>query len=72
VACPPRGKKMPDKEWKTGDKVKLASGGPEMTVKDYGQETITGSFYVECQWFDKDHKLQTTVFEPDQLVAVDD
>jgi uncharacterized protein YodC (DUF2158 family) len=55
------------KQWKTGDKVKLATGGPEMTVKQQVDTTYSGEV-VECHWFDKDNKLQNAEFAPDELV----
>jgi uncharacterized protein YodC (DUF2158 family) len=56
------------KTWKTGDKVKLAFGGPEMTVQK--QSTWSGKELVHCQWFDKDGNLKGGKFDPDQLEAV--
>ncbi len=35
---------------RTGDLVRLRSGGPLMTVQDYSAET----FLVVCEWFDGD------------------
>ena len=51
----------PNQEFKTGDTVKLISGGPIMTVKihDYDQ--------VECQWF-AGKKLESGYFPPDSLI----
>jgi len=50
-------------EFKTGDTVKLKSGGPNMTVK--------GSEYnrIECQWF-AGKKLEDGYFPPDSLIRV--
>jgi uncharacterized protein YodC (DUF2158 family) len=56
------------KKWKSGDKVKLASGGPEMTVNSQYQPAF-GDEIVVCQWFDKNGDLQNAEFAPDSLVA---
>jgi uncharacterized protein YodC (DUF2158 family) len=55
------------KQWKAGDKVRLVSGGPEMTVKWQNRLQYEGEI-VECQWFDKNDCLQKGQFSPDQLV----
>ena len=57
------------KQWKPGDKVKLASGGPDMTVREQGVGQFSGEF-VACDWFDKDGTHQHADFKPDQLVEV--
>jgi uncharacterized protein YodC (DUF2158 family) len=59
------------KKWKPGDKVTLASGGPDMTVRvQYGAKD--GEQIVICQWFDKNDNAQKAEFAPDGLVAVSD
>lgn len=37
---------------KSGDVVKLKSGGPKMTVTDVGHDEIAGQTLVWCVWFD--------------------
>ena len=56
-------KSKSNQEFKTGDMVKLISGGPTMTVKriDYNS--------VECQWF-AGKKLESGYFPPDSLIRV--
>ena len=44
-----------------GDKVRLMSGGPVMTVYQ------TGKNRVWCQWFDRNNQLEQTIFKPDVL-----
>ena len=52
-------------QFKTGDIVKLKSGGPVMTVESYGGE-IAG-----CSWFDgKSHRTET--FRADSLVPAEE
>jgi uncharacterized protein YodC (DUF2158 family) len=55
--------------FKTGDVVKLKSGGPKMTVSD----GAASGMYL-CHWFNKDGDVWTPQhagFKPDQLVAAD-
>lgn len=47
-----------------GDKVKLASGGPDMTIM-----LITATDLV-CVWFDNDHKLVDGRFKEAMLVLI--
>jgi len=45
-----------------GDIVRLASGGPDMTVIDVQQPEpgfFGGIGYVEVEWFDKEHKYRS-------------
>lgn len=66
-------------EYKTGDKVQLISGGPDMTVKGViGSDELTkmenlafknsgnnvGDVY--CQWFNET-KLEVGIFKPKML-----
>jgi len=50
-------------KFKTGETVKLISGGPIMTVKEHDYAN------VECQWF-AGKKLESGDFPPDSLVRV--
>ncbi len=57
--------------FKSGDKVRLATGGPDMTVKE--EDTTAYTFVKEnplyvCQWFDGS-KLTEAKFRADTLVA---
>jgi uncharacterized protein YodC (DUF2158 family) len=60
-----------EKKWKAGDKVRLATGGPEMTVKS---QHFAGEFssdeVVECQWFNDRGELKEGQFPPESLVAL--
>ena len=51
-----------NQEFKTGETVRLISGGPIMTVKE-------SDYYVECQWF-AGKKLESGNFPPDSLIRV--
>ncbi len=51
--------------FKTGDTVKLISGGPVMTVKNPRHFD-----WVLCQWF-AGKKLEQGDFSPDSLIRVD-
>jgi len=60
--------KMPN-TFKTGDVVKLKSGGPKMTVSD----GAASGMYL-CHWFNREGDVwipQHAGFKPDQLVAAD-
>ena len=52
---------------KIGDKVRLASGGPLMTVKKVGTVTDSDEPAALCQWFDGGMKLCEALFHPDSL-----
>lgn len=46
-------------EWKSGDLVKLKSGGPLMTVESRYAQSSNGYY---CSWFDKEDKRIREVF----------
>ncbi len=50
-------------EFKTGDIVKLKSGGPDMTIKSFS--STQGNSFI-CQWF-AGKKLEQGFFKPDSL-----
>jgi len=50
--------------FKTGDLVKLKSGGPKMTV-----EEEVSPMNIRCQWF-AGKKLESGLFRPDSLVHI--
>jgi uncharacterized protein YodC (DUF2158 family) len=54
---------MAKKKFKTGDDVRLKSGGPQMTVVGYTEKGQT-----ECCWFDDDKKERRTQFPEAALV----
>lgn len=58
------------KQWKCGDKVKLASGGAEMVVQEQVEALHGRGELVECTWFDKDGEFHREHFRPDSLVPV--
>lgn len=53
-------------EFKSGDIVKLKSGGPDMTVKAFS--TTQGHSYI-CQWF-AGKKLEQGFFKADSIEMV--
>lgn len=63
-------------KFKTGDAVKLKSGGPTMTVASYHSidmfDHFEDSSQVNCVWFDKNESQQTGRFEQDMLEKVED
>jgi uncharacterized protein YodC (DUF2158 family) len=57
-----------DRKLEIGDRVKLNSGGCEMTVRLFDIEGIT----VCCNWHNKDGKPEQNYYAPAQLVLVTD
>ena len=55
--------------WKDGDVVKLASGGPIMTVTKVYLQSMTNKPLVTCEWVDKDGRPQKQNYPPDALIA---
>lgn len=51
-------------EWKSGDLVKLKSGGPLMTIQS---KNANASSYFNCVWFDSDEKPNKESFHADTL-----
>jgi uncharacterized protein YodC (DUF2158 family) len=58
------------KTWNSGDKVKLPSGGPVMTVVMQYKQQFTHIEKVKCQWFDGKGNLKESEFVDDSLEAV--
>jgi uncharacterized protein YodC (DUF2158 family) len=59
------------KKWKPGDVVRLASGGPKMTVGETHGQKVPGDA-VQCKWFDGNHELKEGYIHPDALVKAED
>lgn len=55
------------KKWKPGDVVRLASGGPDMTVQTVNEKK-GGAELVFCVWFNQDGKVVENCFPPETLV----
>jgi len=55
-------------EFKKGDTVRLKSGGPLMTVTNYGESSYEG-IKVWCVWFDEKNKKIESTFDPEALEA---
>lgn len=56
-----------EKKWKPGDVVRLASGGPDMTVQAVNEKK-GGVESVDCVWFNQDGKVVENDFPPETLV----
>lgn len=52
---------------KIGDVVKLASGGPEMTVEKVYSRLDACAGYVNVVWFDEENHVQTAMFPASTL-----
>jgi uncharacterized protein YodC (DUF2158 family) len=65
---------MAEKTWKGGNLVRLASGGPAMTVKWQFKPTGKPAEVAVCQWFEKGNDDLFQLFEgefaPDSLIEV--
>lgn len=57
---------MSDHSFKAGDKVRLKSGGPAMTVEQVGNDSMTNDPMVWCVWF-VGTKLEKETFAPATL-----
>jgi uncharacterized protein YodC (DUF2158 family) len=58
------------KDWKPGDVVKLASGGPAMTVtSEVYNSPASGKPVVCCEWLDSAGTPYEAYFPPEALVA---
>lgn len=58
-----------------GDIVRLKSGGPEMTVAQTGETSMSSAMHAWCDWFVNDKapwKKETDVFPLTSLVKVRD
>jgi uncharacterized protein YodC (DUF2158 family) len=58
---------MSNGTFKKGDVVRLKSGGPSMTVDDFGNKEFGGGPLVFCSWFDADQKHCSKNFAPESL-----
>ena len=61
-----------------GDKVRLVSGGPEMTVRDSHYDVLANEYspsMYDCIWFDKDKNGKEEVhycpFNVDELIKIE-
>ena len=58
-------------KFKTGDVVRLKSGGPNMTVADYDEYGYpTSEWKYLCRWFDEKHKHAELTFREEELELV--
>lgn len=59
-------------KFKTGDVVRLKSGGPDMTVRSYSDDIVEEhKQVVECQWFNG-KKAEIGGFHEDMLILGDE
>ena len=59
---------MSEDRFKTGDVVRLKSGGPNMTVVKYGDYSQERK--VLCEWFDEKNKQDQRLFYDSELEIV--
>jgi len=60
---------MTEQKFNSGDTVRLKSGGPKMTVVDYGQYGYSDEKSYKCKWFDEKNKLVEATFTEAELDA---
>ena len=58
---------MPQQMFNPGDTVQLKSGGPVMTIVQYGSFTMGTVEGYQCRWFDEKNKLAEAVFTEAEL-----
>jgi uncharacterized protein YodC (DUF2158 family) len=59
---------MAEQKFQCGDVVRLKSGGPKMTVVDFGEYEFGGDKgSYKCRWFDDKHKLVEGIFTEAEL-----
>lgn len=56
-----------EKKFKRGNVVKLKSGGPDMTVVEYGNWDHSDEEKVSCRWFEGKGKPHEEQFFEDEL-----
>jgi uncharacterized protein YodC (DUF2158 family) len=61
---------MSEQKFADGAVVRLKSGGPKMTVIDYGVYGYGGSESYKCTWFDDKNKRITETFTEAELELV--
>jgi uncharacterized protein YodC (DUF2158 family) len=59
-----------EQKFKTGDVVRLKSGGPSMTIADYGSYGYGEEKQYMCKWFDSKHALTQQLFSEPELELV--
>lgn len=66
-------------KFRTGDKVRLISGGPDMTIRGVHFDVLSNEYrddMFDCIWFEKTHEGKKEVhycpFYADELVKVDE
>jgi uncharacterized protein YodC (DUF2158 family) len=57
-------------KFKTGDVVRLKSGGPNMTVVEYGEFNFEAEKQYLCRWFDEKNKPAELTFREAELEIV--
>lgn len=63
---------MSEQTFEKGWVVQLKSGGPQMTVTHYGDDSL-GEKQVWCQWFNNvkpPYKLESDMFDPAVLSVI--
>ncbi len=58
---------MAEQKFDEGAVVRLKSGGPKMTVVDFGQYGYGASESYKCRWFDEKNKLVEGTFTEAEL-----
>lgn len=57
-------------KYKVGDVVRLRSGGPTMTVANFGEYDYEETGKYLCRWFGEKHKLEEQTFKEEEIELV--
>jgi len=58
---------MAEQQFKAGDVVRLKSGGPKMTIVNYGKYGFGEDEEYQCKWFDAKNNLTINNFTEAEL-----
>jgi uncharacterized protein YodC (DUF2158 family) len=61
---------MAEEKFEPGTVVRLKSGGPKMTVVNYGKYGYGSKEEYKCKWFDDKNQLVESTFTENELEAV--
>ena len=60
---------MAERRFKSGDVVRLKSGGPKMAVVDYGKYRFGDDESYQCKWFDAKNNMTVNTFTEEEFTG---